>query len=179
MLAACGPMDCFLSCSMPQIPASMMNQAARTLFLAALGCFAAFHFVSFYIIQNQSFASEDFTGWKIWKGLVADAFRHSSRVDAKEMIAYSGFLTSALLLVSSPFLVPFLRISRLAWWICVLTSGASMLGFGSVIIPQATISPDVVPGPGFCFLLAAMTLNFLGFFFIRREIPPNPVIDPS
>jgi hypothetical protein len=153
-----------------------MNRAARVLFLVSFGCFVAFHFASFYILPNQLFPSQDFAGWNIWVALVADAFRHSSRVDVREMIAYSGFLTSALLLVSSPFLVPVLRISRLAWWGCILTSGIAMIGFGSVIIPQGTVSSDVVPGPGFYLLFTAMLLNFLGFLFIRREIPANPVI---
>ncbi len=163
---------------MPFVSVHLMNRAARVLFIVSLGCFVAFHFGSFYILRNQPFPSQDFTGWNIWVALVADVFRHPSRVDARTMIAYSGFLTCALLLVSSPFLVPILRSSRLAWWGCVLTSGIAMIGFGSVIIPQGTVSGDVVLGPGFYFLLAAMLLNFLGFLFIRRVISPNPVIDP-
>jgi hypothetical protein len=156
-----------------------MNRAARVLFIVSFGCFVAFHFASFYIFPNQPFLSKDFTGWNIWVAMVADTFRHSSRVDARTMIAYSGFLTSALLLISAPFLLPVLRISRLAWWGCVLTSGIAMIGFGSVIIPQGKVSGDVVPGPGYHLLFSAMLLNFLGFLFIRREIPPNPVIDPA
>ena len=163
---------------MPLLSVPVMNRTARVLFLTALGCFVAFHFVRFTIFLDPSLSATDNTGWRIW-GELPDAFRDFSRVDAEEMVIWSGFLTSSLLLASSPLLVPVLKLSRLAWWLGVLASGVAMLGFGGVIIPVLWVADYAVPGPGAYCLFAAMLLNFTGFFFIRREIPPNPVIETA
>ncbi len=154
-----------------------MNRIALVLFFAALNSFIVFHFVEFWHFQDSSFDS-DTTGWMIWPQLVG-TLKVLSNVEVMQMIFWSGLLTSSLLLVSSPFLVAILRKSRLAWWIGALTSGVATLAFGFVVLPLAFNSDELSPGPG-CFLLSsAMLLNFLGFFFIRRDIPANPVIETS
>jgi len=153
-----------------------MNRIARVVFVAALTSFVAFHFVEFWHFTEPGF-DPDTIGWRIWTELPM-TFRRLSHVDGMQMIFWSGFLTSSLLLASSPFVAGVLRISRLAWWIGTLTSGAANIAFGCVFIPLVSETAEISPGPGFCFLLAAILLNFLGFFFIRREIPPNPVSDP-
>lgn len=176
MLAACVPMDRFFSCSMPLIPASLMNRIARVLFLSALASFIAFHFVGFWHFK-ESDSDVDTTGWRIWTEMPM-TMRSLSHVNGVRMIFWSCFLTSSLLVASSPFLIGVVRVSRLAWWIGVLTSGVATLALGGFLISLVSDHSEISPGPGFILLLAALLLNFLGFFFIRREIPPNPVIDP-
>ena len=132
---------------MPLLSVPVMNRTARILFLNALACFVVFHFVRFTIFLDPLWSATDNTGWRIW-GELPDDFRDLSRVDAEEMVIWSGFLTSSLLLASSPFLVPVLRISRLAWWLGVLASGVSMLGFIGVLIPTLLKADYAVPGPG-------------------------------
>ncbi len=154
-----------------------MNRVALVLFFAALNSFIVFHFVEFWHFPDPDFDS-DTTGWMAWTQLV-ETLQDFSNVDVMQMIFWSGFLTSSMLLASSPFLVTILRISRLAWWTGALTSGVATLAFGCVVLPLVIKSEEISPGPG-CFLLSsAMLLNFLGFFFIRRDIPANPVIEPA
>ena len=155
-----------------------MNRVALVLFVSALASFVAFHFVRFTLILDPALSSVDNIGWRVWPELPR-TLRHLSQIDWLEMIIWSGFLTNSLLLLSSPFLVVILRTSRLAWWIGILASGAAMIGFCGVLVPSIIESDRVAPGPGLVCLLAAMLLNFLGFFFIRREIPTDPVMDPT
>lgn len=160
---------------MPLVPAPLMDPAAQTLFIAALGCFAVFHFARLYDFSDPSSSSEGNMGWMVWDGLVADSFRHPFRFDVVEMMAVSGFLMGTLLLVSSPLVVLILSQSPLTWWMFALTSGTVMLALIGAVVLQSSLADVFRPGPGLFCLSAAMCLNFLGFFSIRRETPPNPV----
>ena len=163
---------------MPKMPPALMNRIALVLFVSALASFVAFHFVRFTIFIDPAMSSVNNIGWTIWSEF-SRIFRKLYRINWQEMMLFSGFLTNSLLFVSSPFLVAVLRSSRLSWWIGILASGAATIGFSGVLVPLIISSETSVPGPGCFFLFSAMLLNFLGFFFIRREIPPNPVIDAA
>lgn len=162
---------------MTKMPAAWMNRIALVLFIAASTSFVAFHFVEFWRFQNPAFDSNT-TGWMIWPEFV-ETLKVFSNLDVMQMIFWSGFLTSSFLLVSSPFLVAVLRMSRLAWWFGALMSGAATLAFGFVVLPMAFKTDELSPGAGCVLLSSAMLLNLLGFCFIRREIPANPVIEAA
>jgi hypothetical protein len=154
-----------------------MNRIARLAFVAALISFIAFHFVEFWHFTEPDLDA-DTTGWRIWTE-IPTTMGSPSHLDGVQMIFWSCFLTSSLLVASSPFLVGVVRVSRLAWWIGALTSGVATIALGGFLISLVSDHAEISPGLGFTLLLAAMLLNFLGFFFIRREIPPNPVTDPA
>ncbi len=152
-----------------------MNRIALVLFVSAFGSFVAFHFIPFWSLPNP-YSRSNISGWEAWTEF-ARSLRSFSSVEVSDLILWSSFLTGSLLLVASPWLIPVFRISRMAWWICVLATAISTLGFFGVLIPDVKASEEVGPGPGLLCLFSAMLLNFLGFCFIQREIPANPVIE--
>jgi hypothetical protein len=162
---------------MPKMPAALMNRIALGLFVSAVGGFVAFHFIPFWSLPNLDSYS-NVTGWEAWTEF-ARSLRSFSSAEFGDLILWSSFLTGSLLLVASPWLITVFRMSRMAWWICVLATAISTLGFFGVLIPNMVTSEEVGPGPGLLCLFSAMLLNFLGFCFIRREIPVDPVTEPA
>ena len=152
-----------------------MNRVAVIVFSVGLLFFGVFNFVPFIIFLDPAMATPT-EGWRLW-GKLVDAVRHGSLEDSKVMISWAALLCGELLIVTSPFLVPVFRLSRLAWWIAMLLSGCAVSGVvGVMLLEPPPASIDL--GLGCYSLIAALALNFLGFFFIRREIPPNPVTGP-
>ena len=162
--------------AMPIPHARRMNLIALALLITALIAFVVFHFLSFEIYTDPSYGPSN--GWMMWPGLI-DFLGDVDFEDLAGMIAASAFLTYSLLVVVSPFIVPFLRISRLGWWMCIIASGVAMCGFGGVVLFSGHDPSFSVPGPGFYCLLASLALNFLGLLFIRREVPAAPEVDPA
>jgi hypothetical protein len=146
--------------------ARRMNLIALALLITALIAFVAFHFLIVDVYKDPLISDElEIVGWQVWPSAF-EFLQHYDTSDMHAMVAISAFVTSALLIVASPFIVPFLRISRLSWWITVISSGAAMCGLGGVILMERSYS---IPGPGSHCLLASLALNFLGLLFIRRE----------
>lgn len=152
-----------------------MNRLASCFFLAALACFTAFHFTFF---QRPVGGVSEFIGWEIWIAIfeILQSITHS---DWEDRIASAAFATSAMLIVSSPWLVPVFKRSRLVWWLGVLSSGSAVLGFGSVLLPSVVGNSEMRVGLGFIYLFSAMGLNLLGYLMIRREAPIPPQVDSS
>jgi hypothetical protein len=162
---------------MPIPHARRMNLIALALLITALIAFGAFHFLIIEIYPGPSLSPDlETVGWQVWPSLVETLGElHTSGM--QPMVTISAFVTSALLVVACPFLVPVLRISRLIWWITVITSGAAMCGWGGVILMEPTDPTSCILGPGSYCLLASLALNFLGLLFIRREVTAAPEVD--
>jgi hypothetical protein len=151
-----------------------MKRLAFGFFTAALCCFIVFHIVPVSRHDSSS-------GWHIWIELF-EVLRSVKNLDVEDMIIISGFLTGSILILSCPLLVSVLNRSRLGWWIGMVSSGMVMLGLGGVILSPIMTNISnffAILNPGLICLLAALGLNFVGFFFLRRNVPPCPVVDPS
>jgi hypothetical protein len=160
--------------SIPQ--ARRMNLIALALLITALIACVAFHFlptISGEEIDRGEYDPNDFKGWTIWEEI--GNFAKSPNIgDFQEMIGVSTFLTGVLLILSSPFLIPVLRRSRLVWWIATIASGLVLTGLGGLLV-ISNLEPDDQPGPAIYCLLVSLALNFLGLLFIRRELPAAPL----
>lgn len=128
----------------------------------ALALFVAFHFL-------PPLADFDRLGWRIWKAVwqtLIDPESIMRRPD--EAVFLASFLTMALLVPTSPFLLPVLRKSRLAWLILLIASLLAALGLGFTIIIM--LYGREIELFGFWFLLLANILNFLGLATARLGI---------
>ena len=164
---------------MPIPHARRMNLIALALLITALIAFVAFHFMVITIYTDPTLVSKSKeTGWEIWPTLW-DYLHLPDYHDLQGMTAASAFLTYSLLVVACPFILPFLRMSRLAWWITVIASGVATCGFGGIVLFTEHDPSISSPGPGLYCLLASLALNFLGLLFIRREMPAAPEVDPA
>jgi hypothetical protein len=146
-----------------------MNLVAFALLATALLAYVAFHLlpIEIYTAPGLSDLDPD-RGYRVW-GEVLEFAKNPSADQGQDMIALAGFVCSAFLIVTCPFLVPLLNRSRWMWWIVVLASGAALCGLGGVLISIFYRDNHVIPGPGIPCLLAALVLNFLGLLFIRKE----------
>ncbi len=163
---------------MPIPHARRMNQIALALLITALISFVAVHFLVLQRYTDPMLELPETVGWQVWPGM-GDTLRfHLSSNDISGMVALSAFITFSLTVIGCPLLVPFLRASRISWWIVVITSGAAMCGLGGNILMEQDPSFST-PGPGLYCLLASLALNFLGLLFIRREVPAAPEVDPA
>jgi hypothetical protein len=165
---------------MPIPHARRMNLIALALLITSLIAFITFHFlptISGEEIDREGYDPNEFKGWTIWEEI--GNFAKSPNIgDFQEMIGVSTFLTGVLLILSSPFLIPVLRRSRLVWWIATLGSGLVLTGLGGLLV-ISNLDPDDNPGPAIYCILASLALNFLGLLFIRREIPASPEVDSA
>ncbi len=164
---------------MPIPHARRMNLIALSLLITALIAFIAFHFL---IIERYTDPmlklGPEMVGWQVWPILYDTLTSHLGSNNISGMIALSAFITFSLIVAGCPFLIPILKVSRLSWWIVVVSSGAAMCGLGGNILTEQ--DPDFsTPGPGLYCLLASLALNFLGLLFIRREVPAAPEVDPA
>jgi hypothetical protein len=147
-----------------------MNLVALAVILTALAAFLAFHVSPFR-------AGGEETGWVVWVE-AANFLSDPEWSETRSLIGFSTFISGALLIVASPFLVPFLRLSRLSWWVAVLSSGMIMTGQGGLIVVTHYIDESSeTSGPALPCLIAALVLNFTGLLFIRREVPGAVIPD--
>ena len=153
--------------------ARRMNLVALALLLTALIAFVAFHFLVVEYASGSSTMETDEMGWKIWPSLY-DFLKDGDFSEIEETITAASLLCSTLLVLLSPFLIPVLKRSRLAWWVLVIPSGMATFGFVG-IVGMSILSSSNPLGPGIPCLLAAFALNFIGLLFIRREATPDPV----
>ena len=143
--------------------ARLMNLVAVAFFITALIALGAFH------VTPWSKEAPD-QGYHVWIEF-RDMVQARDFSNPWESIGLFMFPCFALLALVSPFLVGFLRRSRLAWWMLVLFSGICLISIGAfmfVITQPAPGEPDQ-RGTGFFCLAGAMVLNFIGMLFVRRD----------
>ena len=153
---------------MPIPHARRMNLIALVLLVTALIAFVTFHFLPMYHLPM----ADNRHGWTVWIDMSYYARSMTASNSQLENILLSGLLAFAPLVSCAPFLVPVLRVSRLSWWLAVVTSGLTFTGSGGVLLLWMGRA-GVMPGPAFVCLLASLSLNFLGLLFIRREQAPD------
>lgn len=152
--------------------ARRLNLVALAILFTALAAFLAFHALPFR-------AGSEEVGWAVWVE-VAEYLSDPEWSDTRPLIGVTTLISAALLIVASPFLVPILRLSRLSWWVAVLSSGMIMTGLGGLIVITHYIDESSeTSGPALPCLIAALTLNFLGLLFIRREVPRAVIPDAA
>jgi hypothetical protein len=151
---------------MPSSHARRMNLVALALLITALLAFAAFHFL--VVVYSTAFGEPHELGWRYWPVLF-ELLQSADATEPRVMIASASFLSAALVVTLSPFLLPFLRKSRPGWWVVVLSSGAATCGFGGIALTGVTDGDLDGYGPALPCLLAAFALNLIGLLFIRRE----------
>ncbi|WP_265593964.1 hypothetical protein [Haloferula sp. BvORR071] len=150
-----------------------MNRTAVIVFVLGLLAFVAFHLlvVDYYVDPAIAGGAEP-RGWEVWEAMW-EFCKSPDLGEMPETLVLPSFVCSALLAVTSPFLVPVFRKSRPLWWLGVLVSGLVLLSLGGVTL-ATPVDPEIsVPGPGTYCCLGALVLNFLGFLFVRREQRPE------
>lgn len=157
---------------MPIPRARRMNLIALAFLITALIAFVVFHFTVFI----RHLELEPLFGWQIWPE-VWGGFSRPNFNDPAELIACTAFCTSAMLITISPWILPFLRNSRLAWWLLILMSGAVLIGLSGTLVANYFPHQSKKLGTGFYCLIAAQVLHFAGLLFIRREVPPASLLD--
>ena len=150
--------------------ARVMNLVALGFFVTALLALGGFHLTAW----DLGFRIH---GWRIWPALwsMAQAPDFSDTIESIGLIMFPSFVVLA---VCSPFLIGVLRKSRLAWWLLVLFSGICLISVGLFAISESSLpdNPDQL-GPGFFCLAGALTMNFFGMLFVRRDVPATMPID--
>ena len=154
--------------SQPRKPSQVKSRILRLLpaacLLAALASFVAFHFLP--IAPNSLIF-----GWTTWEGVWV-MLKDPEKImrGSLDAMLLASFLTTALLIPTSPFLLPVIRKSYLAWLILSGSSLVAGLGFWIAISPDWFILVNIEMGFGFFFL--AITLNFLGLATARLGTQP-------
>ena len=153
---ACGPGQ---NEKTPSVRISVWQLLSKAFMVAAIAAFAAFHF-----IRNPE--QNDDAGWTIWKELW-ELVQHPLRMDEPiGWIAVASFLTSSLLIVTSPFLGRVWLKSKMAWLPTVIFGGLSAVGFCVAILIGRSEHEGRL-GWGLYLLMAAPVLNFIGLLFAR------------
>lgn len=156
--------------SSTQSRVSRSNRIALCCLVLALAGFVAFHFLP-WVPRSEG----HFDGWVIWQNISRKLL--STLWDSRDLLAATGFLTGALVLVSGPFLLPVLRSSRLAWWLFTVISALATIGLSGLILFHIIAYPHNSPRPpglGMICIIVSQFLNFLGLCFIRRPKPEAP-----
>lgn len=152
--------------------ARRLNLVALAILFTALAAFLAFHALPFQPWREAA-------GWEIWFD-VADYLSDPDWSETRLLIGVTTLISATLLIVASPFLVPFFRLSRLSWWVAVLSSGMIMTGLGGLMVIGHYIDESSeTSGPALPCLIAALILNFTGLLFIRREVPRAVIPDAA
>ncbi len=146
----------------------VMNLGALGFFIAALLALAGFHFMAWWGNEPNS------QGWHTWLEL-AEMVQARNFSDPIENTGLVMFPTSIALMLASPLLIGVLRRSRLVWWLLVLSSGACLIALGAFAFAISITEDADSHGPGFYCLLAALVLNLIGMFLVRRDIPTTPL----
>ena len=142
---------------------------AIILLTLALVFFVAFHFLPW----NNYPGSEP--GWEVW-GQIKQIPRSADV--PKDMITASGFLTSSLILVASPLLVPVFESSRLARNLVLVMSGLALVGVTGFMLFLTTNFGRFLAGSG-CLMLA-QALHLAGMIVVKpRPKPSLPGDDPG
>ena len=129
----------------------------------ALVLFAAFHFLPIRKNWHE-------LGWGIWPE-VYDVLSNPAHLDAMDGIGIASFLMFSLLIVSSPFLMPVWRKSKLALVLASVFSGLGTGGFWMMILVQGGVE-DLASG-AWC-LMVAPAFNLAGLLLVQIEIGPGP-----
>lgn len=135
-----------------------MNLLALAVLVTSLLLFIVFHFVPT--------PEGDEKGWQIWSeiaGLVTDP---EILDEPLEVIAVASFICFSVLVVGCPFLVFFLRRSRLLWWLAVVMSGIATVGFWGFIVTTNTWENL---GQSGLIILATPVANLVGLLLLRGE----------
>ena len=157
---------------MPIPHARRMNLIALALFITALVALVAFHLLPGFVSSGD----EVLPGWAVWT--ILPELLAEMPGEPLIMIIFASFITSAFLVLASPFVAGVLRKSRIAWWTVTISSGAAFFGLSGILLYQLALDPSS-SSSGFNCLAAAQMLQFLGLLFIRREIPAAPEVDPA
>lgn len=125
---------------------------AAVLLWSALACFFAFHLLPAFPSYRP--------GWQVWRDIGATLLYSGLHLRPASMIVVTSFPTLAVLLLTSPVLVGIFHKSRLAWWLALLASVASSLGFWSFVASSSWMDDRLESG-GWCLLVACF-LNLAG-----------------
>lgn len=141
--------------------------ASKTLLIAALGLFAAWHF-----LPSVNSMRGPRPGWHFWPKLWCDLQDPLHLVNGVEDgIVLAAFLNFTLLITISPFLTKVLAKSRLAWWFATICSGMAEAGLWGLLLVS---NPEFPLLAGVWCLLFAPLLNFLGLLLARGKTVQNP-----
>jgi hypothetical protein len=133
-------------------------------FIAALAAYVAFHFLPWSIHGPDH-------GWRIW-GMVLRIPRVWN--DFRNLLPTFGFLTSGLLVLASPFLVPAFPASRLARILVRLMSAMATVSLTGAMLWHSYF--DSFAGfrgsSGMLCLIAAQLLHLTGTMLLRPAERP-------
>ena len=130
--------------------------------VVAVVLFAAFHFLP---VQKEWRE----LGWGIWPE-VYDVLSAPARLDAMNGIGLASFLMFSVLIVSSPFLMPVWRKSKLALVLARVFSGLGMGGFWMMFLVEGDL--ERLASGAWCLMIAPV-LNFMGLLLVFRENGPE------
>jgi hypothetical protein len=139
----------------------MSKQPALILFIAALVAYAAFHFLPWSIHGPTK-------GWQIWQ-MVLRMPRDWD--DFGNLLPTFGFLSSALLVPVTPFLIPVFKASALARWLVLLASVMATISLTGAVLWHVVNSGDFPGNSGMICLIVAQILHLAGMLVVKRPPP--------
>lgn len=150
--------------SSTQSRVSRSNRIALCCLVLALAGFVAFHFLP-WVPRSEG----HFDGRVIWRNISGKLL--STSWDSRDLLATTGLLTGALVIVSGPFLLPVLRASRLAWWLFTVISALATIGLSGLLLFHIIANPynsSRPPSLGVICIIVSQFLNLLGLCFIPQ-----------
>ena len=135
---------------------------ARVVLIVALAFFAAFHLLPWT-------TDTDLVGWRIWRSILR---MPSDWTDVRSLLPTFGLLSSGLLLVASPFLVPAFEASALARNLVLLASILATCSLTGFILWVTANRGGPVWGSGMICLMVAQILHVAGVAMVKRRPPP-------
>ena len=159
--------------TMPPSRSSASNDVATVLLW---GAFAFFIAANFLPLHGENSGIDV---WRLWWSLIK-SFEMIQIIPAQEFIPVCALLTSALLLLSAPPLMPVFKFSRVMRYLVTLTSGLAFLGFTGFIFYSVFSRPGnggFNTGSGMVCLVVAQVFNFVGMAFVRSEKAEQPTME--
>lgn len=136
-----------------------MNLLGLAFLVIGLVCLVVFHF-----LPGEAF--DEGMGWTIWPEMWEGLREPGFFDDVDASIAIGSFLCLVAVVVASPFLFWIFRRSRLAWWLAILVSGLTTMGFCISVLRLNTWNELGTAGT---VLLAAPLCNLVGLMLLRGD----------
>ncbi len=154
-----GLVSCLESPNTARMKISRQRILSMAFLIIALALFTAMHFLPLSPYNAR--------GWVVWENMWWVIRNPMILLNPVQMVAWSSFITSTLLIAASPFLGNVWIKSLLAWSMVVVFSGVASAGFLLVIFKD--VPPRLGLYPGLWCLMISPVLNFVGLLLARPQ----------